>query len=304
MMIIARSLFIVALSTILGCASGNSGVREFPEQAVASLKIGVTTNDSVIGLLGEPEKKIPLRNGSEVWIYSYCTKRSNDADGSVALYESVRLKFTGTALTDIVRGSSSVQSNATEVGRPFDSKAISELPAGTLGPDDVIARFGPPSSVSKTYDGNVRSVLYSYYNARDGSTTALLSFDNGKLKNVRVHSSTAQQIRAHMSQMLVTNWQKLTKGMSQDEVDKLIGPLLPPTSEQLSSKITNGIAGWGGTVREDYGNSTGQRTDGNVHTIYNPNFSLQFVAGRLDAWEAKGGLKEALGSSSNGVPRQ
>jgi outer membrane protein assembly factor BamE (lipoprotein component of BamABCDE complex) len=135
----------LGLSCLLlaGCVStGNSDLAS--DQTMAQIKVGHTTRQQVMSLLGEPDSKMTIEVGGatrEWWSYTYATATINPID-YILLYGFF---FNGIGLYDTrydlgvffdhrsVVSSLSRMKTDYDMGRPFESLQVSSVANKTVG---------------------------------------------------------------------------------------------------------------------------------------------------------------------------
>jgi outer membrane protein assembly factor BamE (lipoprotein component of BamABCDE complex) len=137
--------FGLGLSCLLltGCVStGNSDLAS--DQTMAHIKVGETTRQQVVSLLGEPDSRMTIEVGGstrEWWSYTYASAMTNPID-YILLYG---LFFNGIGLYDTrydigvffdprgVVSSLSRMKTDYDMGRPFASMQVSSIANKTVG---------------------------------------------------------------------------------------------------------------------------------------------------------------------------
>ena len=167
-----------------GCATIG---RDFPSERLETFKIGVTSKDDLMSVLGKP-KKITKNANAEEWEYTYAFYKSafpNPFNGSTNYSKNVTFKFFDGVLQEFNQGyfgwSSHPDGKGCAWGKQFDQAAMSALVVGKTTPDDVLARFGQPNGQANRHDGKITSLIYAYSHSENGAMMAVLLFQEGLL---------------------------------------------------------------------------------------------------------------------------
>jgi outer membrane protein assembly factor BamE (lipoprotein component of BamABCDE complex) len=135
---------------LAGCVStGNSDLAN--DQTIAQIKVGETTKQQVVGLLGDPAAQRTIEMGGwtrEWWSYSYSSSTINPLDylllygfffNGIGLYDT---RYDVGVFFDQRGVVSSISRLKTDydMGRPFTSKQVSSVSNKTIGFPDATKR--------------------------------------------------------------------------------------------------------------------------------------------------------------------
>lgn len=170
-----------------GCVSTRTVTgRNFSTDALRGFKIGQTTKSDVSATMGEPDVRTNEEGGNEHWMYRYSDDSATIVGSQSTFTQASKLAtfiFNGDQLTDLYWDELSVYDKANPGsitgGRNISDEDLSSLKIGTTREEEVLSKFGTPTTRRCHLDGKEMWVYEYVADGRAGGV--ILNFEDGVL---------------------------------------------------------------------------------------------------------------------------